>query len=117
MLFEIYIVLNYAKKVLTAMVNNSTNINNTNDHFSAHITEHNKRTMTYGIGNPRPGLYCILKCLCSIIANMLATTIGSNKDYKTDICCFSTKHASLRNKNKDWWALNYDNMFAWKDML
>jgi hypothetical protein len=42
MLFEIYIVLNYAKKVLTAMVNNSTNINNTNDHFSAHITEHKK---------------------------------------------------------------------------
>ena len=42
MLFEIYIVLNYAKKVLTAMVNNSTNINNTNDPFSAHITEHKK---------------------------------------------------------------------------
>ena len=42
MLFEIYNVLNYAKKVLTAMVNNSTNINNTNDHFSAHITEHKK---------------------------------------------------------------------------
>jgi hypothetical protein len=42
MLFEIYIVLNYAKKVLTAMVNNSNNINNTNDHFSAHITEHKK---------------------------------------------------------------------------
>jgi hypothetical protein len=73
--------------------------------------------MTYGIGNPRPGVYYILNCLCSTIANMLATTIRSNKDYKTDIYCFSTKHASLRNKSKDWWALNYDNMFTWKDML
>ena len=82
---------------------------------SYHWTQ--KRTMTYGIGNPRPGLYFILNCLCSTIANMLATTIRSNKDYKTDFYCFSTKHASLRNKSKDWWALNYDNMFAWKDML
>ena len=47
MLFEIYNVLNYAKKVLTVIANNSTNINNTNDHFSAHITEHKKKSKTW----------------------------------------------------------------------
>jgi hypothetical protein len=24
------------------------------------------------------------------------------KDYKIGICCFSTKHAALRRKSKDW---------------
>jgi len=28
---------------------------------------------------------------------------GQTKDYKVDICCFSTKQAALRSKNKDWW--------------
>jgi hypothetical protein len=26
---------------------------------------------------------------------------GQTKDYKIGICCFSTKHAALRIKNKD----------------
>ena len=36
---------------------------------------------------------------------------GQTKDYKIGICCFSTKHAVLRNiKSKDWLARNQDNI-------
>jgi hypothetical protein len=34
---------------------------------------------------------------------------GQTKDYKNGICCFSTKHAVLRRKSKDWLARNQDN--------
>ena len=42
---------------------------------------------------------------------------GQTKDYEIDICCFSTKHASLRRKNIDWWAWNQDNVSKWGDMF
>jgi hypothetical protein len=35
---------------------------------------------------------------------------GQIKDYKIGICCFSTKHALLRSKSRDWLALNQDNV-------
>jgi hypothetical protein len=38
------------------------------------------------------------------------------KDYKIGICCFSPKHAILRNKSKDWLARNLDIVFKWGDM-
>jgi len=38
------------------------------------------------------------------------------EDYKIGICCFSTKHAALRRKSKDWLARNQDNMSEWGDM-
>jgi hypothetical protein len=38
------------------MVNNSTNVNKTNNHLSLQITKHKKKTRTYDIGNPDPGL-------------------------------------------------------------
>ena len=31
---------------------------------------------------------------------------GQTKDYKIDICCFSSKHAALRSRSKDWLAQN-----------
>jgi hypothetical protein len=31
---------------------------------------------------------------------------GQIKDYEIGICCFSTKHAALRRKSKDWMARN-----------
>jgi hypothetical protein len=39
---------------------------------------------------------------------------GQIKDYKIGICCFSAKHASLRRKNKDWFARNqnYCSLFG-----
>ena len=38
------------------------------------------------------------------------------KDYKIGICCFPAKHTALRRKNKDWLALNQDNVSEWGDM-
>ena len=43
------------------VVNNFTNINKTNNYLSPQITEH-KKTVTYGIGNPGPGLRQAQKC-------------------------------------------------------
>ena len=37
------------------MVNNSTNFNKANNHLSSYLTEH-KKTTTYDIRNPAPGL-------------------------------------------------------------
>ena len=35
---------------------------------------------------------------------------GQTKDYKIGIYCFSTKHAALKRKSKDWLALNKNNV-------
>jgi hypothetical protein len=32
------------------------------------------------------------------------------KHYKIGICCFSSKHASLNRKSKDWLTRNQDNV-------
>jgi hypothetical protein len=42
---------------------------------------------------------------------------GQTKDYNISSCYFSTKHASLRNKSKDWLTLNWDNVSKWSDRL
>ena len=42
--------------------------------------------------------------------------LGPTKDYKIDICYFSTKHAALRSKSKDWLGQYQDNVFEWSDM-
>jgi len=41
---------------------------------------------------------------------------GQIKDHIISICCFSTKHAVLRRKNKDWFARNQDNVSESGDM-
>ena len=41
---------------------------------------------------------------------------GQMKDHKIGICCFSTKHAALRRKSKDWLARNKNNVSEWSDM-
>jgi hypothetical protein len=38
------------------------------------------------------------------------------KDHKISICCFSTKHAALQGKRKEWLAWNQDNVCEWRDM-
>ena len=38
------------------------------------------------------------------------------KDYKIDMCCFSTKHVALRRKSKDWLTQNQNNVSEWSDM-
>jgi len=41
---------------------------------------------------------------------------AQTKDYEIGICCFSTKHASLRSKSKDWLARNQDIVSVWSDI-
>jgi len=36
--------------------------------------------------------------------------LGKTKDYKIVYFCFSAKHATLSNKNKDWLIWNQDNV-------
>jgi hypothetical protein len=38
------------------------------------------------------------------------------KDYKIGIFCFSSKHAALRRKSKDWLDRNENNVSEWSDM-
>jgi hypothetical protein len=40
-----------------------------------------------------------------------------SSDYTIGICCFSTKHASLRRKNKDWLVRNQDNDLLMKNKI
>ena len=35
---------------------------------------------------------------------------GQTKDFKIGICCFSTKHAALGSKSKDWSAQIQNNV-------
>ena len=60
-----------------------------------------------------------------VMVNVLATSVvdrgfghrlGQIKDHKIGIYCFSTKHAALRSKNKDWLARNQDNVSVYGDM-
>ena len=41
---------------------------------------------------------------------------GQTKEYKIGICCYSAKHAALKNKSKDWFAHNHDSVSEWSDM-
>ena len=41
---------------------------------------------------------------------------GKTKDYKIGTCYFSTKHAGLRRKSKDWIARNKYNVSEWCNM-
>jgi hypothetical protein len=52
----------------------------------------------------------------SVVDRGLEPLSGQTKDYKIGICCFSTKHAALRRKSKDWLARNQNNMSEWSDM-
>ena len=42
--------------------------------------------------------------------------LGQTKDYKIGICFFSTKHAALKRKSKDWLIQNQNNVYEWSDM-
>ena len=41
---------------------------------------------------------------------------GQTKDYTIGICCFSSKHAALRKKSKNWLARNQNNVSEWSDI-
>ena len=42
------------KRKFKVMVNNSININKTNNHLTPQTIEYKKKTTTYGVGNPGP---------------------------------------------------------------
>ena len=46
----------------------------------------------------------------SVVDHGLEPRSGQTKNYKIGIYCFSTKHAALRRKSKDWLAQNRDNV-------
>ena len=57
--------------------------------------------------------------ICGVMVSMLASSAvdrgfesrsSQTKDYEIDICCFSTNHAALRRKSKDWLAQNQANV-------
>jgi hypothetical protein len=52
----------------------------------------------------------------SVVDRELEPWSGQTKDYKIGICCFSTKEAALRSKNKDWLARNQNDVSEWDDM-
>ena len=52
----------------------------------------------------------------SVVDRELEPWSGQTKDYKIGICCFSTKEAALRSKNKDWLARNQKDVSEWDDM-
>ena len=60
-------------------------------------------------------LLFIFKSICNCIGGVMVSP-DQTKDYKIGICCFSTKQAALRRKNKDWLAWNQDNVSKWGDM-
>ena len=64
-------------------------------------------------------------CSSDVMVSLLASSAvdrgfeprsGQTKDYKIGICRFSTKHAALRRKNKDWLVWNQNNVSEWSDM-
>jgi hypothetical protein len=52
----------------------------------------------------------------SVVDRGLQPRSGQTKDYKIGICCFSSKHAALRSRSKDWLARNQNNVSEWSDM-
>jgi hypothetical protein len=42
--------------------------------------------------------------------------LDQTNDYKIDISYFSSNHAAIRRKIKDWLAWNQDNVSEWGDM-
>jgi hypothetical protein len=64
-------------------------------------------------------------CIDGVMGSVLASSAvyrgfeprsGQTKDYKIGICCFSTKHAALRSKSKEWLARDQNNVSEWSDM-
>ena len=52
----------------------------------------------------------------SVVDRWFEPRSGQTKDYKIGICCFSTKHAALRRKSKEWLAQIQNNVSEWSNM-
>ena len=58
----------------------------------------------------------VSKLAPSVVDLGFETRSSRTKDYKICICCFSTKHAALRSKRKDWLDRNPNYMCEWGHM-
>ena len=63
----------------------------------------------YNIGEKGDNWIYIGICLLRTIYRFESWS-GLTKDYEIGICCFSAKHAPIRNNSKDWLACNQDNV-------
>jgi hypothetical protein len=52
----------------------------------------------------------------SVVDRGIEPWSGQTKGYKIGICCFSTKHAALTRKSKDWLARNQNNVSKWSNL-
>jgi len=59
---------------------------------------------------------CLSMLASSAVDRGFETRSGQINDYKNGIFHFSTKHAALKRKSKDWLARNQDNVSEWGDM-
>ena len=64
----------------------------------------------------RIGGVMIIVLSSTVVDRGFAPRSDQTKDYTIGICCFSTKHAALRSKRKDWLARNQNNVSEWSDM-
>jgi hypothetical protein len=51
----------------------------------------------------------------SVVDRVFEPRSGQTKNYKIGMCCFSTKHTTLRSKSKVWLAHNQNNVSEWSD--
>ena len=58
----------------------------------------------------RIGGVMVSKLASSAVGRRSQSLSGQTKYYKIGICCFSSKHAALSRKSKDWLARNQDNV-------
>ena len=62
-------------------------------------------------------LYCVpVNTRGKLTISRVQAPIDQTKDLKIGISYFSTKHAALRRKSKDWLAWNQDNVAEWDGM-
>ena len=79
-----------------------------NSHFPQNIDTERIRTTSPGV--------MISWLASSEVDRGFEPRSGQTKDYKIGICYFSTKHAALRRKSKDWLTRNQDDVSEWGDM-
>ena len=60
--------------------------------------------------------FCFYLLASSAVDRGFELRLGPTKDYKIGICFFSTKHAALRRKIKNWLARNQNNVSEWSNM-
>ena len=75
-----------------------------------------QKCTSWSLWDNRIGGVMVSMLASSAIDRRFEPQSGQTKDYKIGICCFSTKHTTLRRKSKDWSARNQNTVCEWSDM-